>query len=297
MNDQNTSTNLDEKEIGMEIEESDISGASSYLSRLTKQRLLTAEEERRLSEKIKLGDMKAKDRLVEANMRLVLNVAKNYHNSLIPFEDLIQEGAIGLMMAAERFDSAKGFRFSTYATYWIRQAISRALDSKSKSIRLPSHIIEDLRKIDRLRTEWTRHYGEEPTPEQMANHLQISQRKMDDLLLIAQEPVSLDMLVGDGESTTLGGLLNDHTAADPEDTVINAETEQVLISLLATLTPREREIMRRRFGFGVDSSQLLSDIGQTMHLSREKVRQIEVHAIRKLKFAAKRSELKDYMIT
>jgi RNA polymerase primary sigma factor len=281
--------------------------AQSYLARLTRQRLLTAEEEVALAGRIQHGakndkDLKAlkdakdaKDELVEANMRLVVNVARTYHSSLIPFEDLVQEGAIGLITAAERFDASKGFRFSTYATHWIRQAITRAIDNKSKPIRLPAHVSEILRKIERARTLLMRETGEDPTAEQLAEYLNVPARKITSLISAGQEPVSLDMLVGSEENTTLASLLNDENAVDPQDMVLNAEKHSVLVSLLETLTPREQEIMRRRLGYEEDSSHVLQEIGTSMRISRERVRQIELQALRKLKFTAKRRGLSTYI--
>jgi RNA polymerase primary sigma factor len=267
----------------------------SYLTRLTRQRLLTGEEEIELAARVQRGDRQAKDRLVEANMRLVINIAKNYHNPLVPFEDLVQEGAIGLMTAADRFDPAKGYRFSTYATHWIRQAISRAIDNKSKAIRIPAHVSESLRRLDRARVVLLREHGEEPTTETLAHYLGLSVRKVAALMAAAQEPVSLDMLAGDEENTTLASLINDRDAANPQDAVLSAEMQRELDSLLAILTPRERDVMRKRLGFEEDSAQVLQEIGETLHISRERVRQIEMIALKKLKFAAKRRELYAYI--
>jgi len=269
--------------------------ALSFINRLTRQRLLTFEEEVDLSDRVKSGDNRAKDRLVEANMRLVINIAKNYHNPLVPFEDLVQEGAIGLMTAAERYDPSKGYRFSTYATHWIRQSISRAIDNKAKAIRIPAHVSESLRKLERMRAVLVREYGEEPTPELLGIRLGISPRKVNALMQAGQEPVSLDMLVGDEENTTLASLLNDRSAANPQEAVLGAEMQQQLSALLAILTPREREIMQKRLGFEDDSAQVLQEIGEKLHISRERVRQIEVQALRKLKFAAKRRNLYNYL--
>lgn len=268
---------------------------ASYLNRLTRARLLTYEEEVELAARVRRGDLQAKDRLVEANMRLVINIAKNYHNSLVPFEDLVQEGAIGLMTAAERFDPDKGYRFSTYATHWIRQAISRAIDNKAKAIRIPAHVSESLRKLERIRTLHLRERGEEPSIEELAGEMGMSLRKVSALMLAGQDPVSLDMLVGDEENTTLAALLNDRTAANPQDTVLGAEMQKEIDSLMLVLTPREREIMRRRLGFDEDAGQVLQEIGEQLHISRERVRQIEVQALRKLKFAAKRRNLQAFI--
>ncbi len=267
----------------------------SYMSRLTRQRLLTFEEEVALAARVRAGDSRAKDQMVEANMRLVINIAKNYHNALVPFEDLVQEGAIGLMTAAERFDAAKGYRFSTYATHWIRQSISRAIDNKAKAIRIPAHVSESLRKLERTRAMLLRESGEEPSTETLASHLGMTPRKVNALLQAGQEPVSLDMLVGDEENTTLASLINDRTSPNPQDTILVQEMRSELGKLLAILTPREQEIMRRRLGFEEDSAQVLQEIGENMHISRERVRQIEMQALKKLKYAARRRNLYGYI--
>ena len=269
--------------------------ALSYLTRLTRQRLLTFEEEVALSARVRRGDARARDRMVEANMRLVINIARNYHNALVAFEDLVQEGAIGLMTAAERYDPGKGYRFSTYATHWIRQAISRAIDNKAKAIRIPAHVSETLRKLERLKTSLMREQGEEPSAEELGRHMGISARKINVLMQANQEPVSLDMLVGDEENTPLSALINDRTAANPQDALLCAEMQQELDKLLALLTPREREIVRRRMGYEEEATQVLQEIGETMQISRERVRQIERQAINKLKFAARRRDLQGYM--
>ncbi len=269
--------------------------AHSYLPRLTRQRLLSLEEEQELSHRMQMGDLRAKDRLIESNMRLVINIAKNYHSPLIPFEDLVQEGAIGLMTATERFDPARGFRFSTYATHWIRQAISRAIDNKSKAIRIPAHVSESIRKLEKLKDLFQREWGYEPSPEELAQHLGVSPRKISALLQASQDPVSLDMLVGNEENTPLSALINDESAENPQQAVLTSERKEALRELLTILTPREQAVMRMRLGFEEDSSEMLSEIGERMHLSRERVRQIEVQALRKLKYAAKRRNLLSYL--
>src|SRR5438874_10406090 len=212
--------------------------AASYMSHLTRHKLLTHQQEIDLSERVQAGDGRAKQELVEANMRLVINIAKHYHHPLVPFEDLVQEGAIGLMTAAERFDPERGYRFSTYATHWIKQAISRAIDNKSRAIRVPAHVSETLRKIERAKTALTREIGEEPTLDQIAEVVEMSPRKVAAYLQAGQDPVSLDMLVGEEENTTLAALLDDKSATDPEDEVVRREVEAEIQRILNQLTER-----------------------------------------------------------
>jgi RNA polymerase primary sigma factor len=268
---------------------------ASYINRLTRKKLLTAAEEKTLSKRVYEGDHAAKERLVEANMRLVVSIAKNYLASGIPMEDLIQEGAIGLMTATERFNPSLGYRFSTYATQWVRQSIGRAIDNKSKSIRLPAHISESLRKIDKCRAELRRTLGDEPTTEQLAEHTGLSMKKMNMLLQTTQEPVSLDMTVGDDENTSLGNLVLDRTAPNPQDELIAREMRAEIEAILNTLDEREQIVMRKRFGFDEDDKSVLQQIGDELNISRERVRQIEALALRKLRSAARKKRLRDYL--
>jgi len=272
-----------------------IDDLASYLNRLTRTRLLTASEEKTLSRRARDGDLTAKERLIESNMRLVVSIAKNYLMSGIPLEDLIQEGSIGLMTATERFDPLMGYRFSTYATQWIRQSIGRAIDNKAKAIRLPAHISESLRKIDKSRTELHRILGEEPTIEQLAEHTGLSQRKVNSLMQTTQEPVSLDMTVGDDDNTSLGSLVLDRNAPNPQDELIAQEMRGEIDAILDTLDEREKIVMRKRFGFDEDDKSVLQQIGDELHLSRERVRQIESQALRKLRSAARKKRLRDYL--
>ncbi|HSI72724.1 MAG TPA: RNA polymerase sigma factor RpoD/SigA [Fimbriimonas sp.] len=270
-------------------------GIPSYLSRLTQSPLLTAEEEVLLTKAIQNGDECARRRLIESNMRLVINIAKTYRNRAIPLEDLIQEGAIGLMQAAERFDPDKGFRFSTYATHWIRQAIGRAIDNKSKAIRLPAHVSQSLRKIEKERGRLVRENGCEPSTEQLATAIGISPKKLLTLMQTSQELLSLDMTVGDSGGTTLGGLLRDTSNADPERMMLSEEIVAELQRILLELNEREQRVMRLRFRLDEGDGELGDDIAKEMKLSRERVRQIEVQAIKKLRHIAQKRRLRDIL--
>jgi RNA polymerase primary sigma factor len=268
-------------------------GIPSYLGRLTQAPLLKPEEEAALTRAVQQGDLVARKRLIESNMRLVINIAKAYRNRSIPFEDLIQEGAIGLMQAAERFDPDKGFRFSTYATHWIRQAIGRAIDNKSKAIRLPAHVSQSLRKIEKERLRLARELGQEPSQEQLAAAMGISAKKLQTLLQSSQELLSLDMSVGDGAGTTLGGLIRDDCNVDPEELILSEEMVRELQRILSELNDREQRVMRMRFRLDGESGG--EDVAGEMKLSRERVRQIEVQAIKKLRALAQRRRLRDML--
>jgi len=270
---------------------------TSYIGRLTREPLLTPAEELELARRVRAGDAAAKRRLVEANMRLVVSIARNYHCPLLPFDDLVQEGAIGLMTACDRFDPNRGFRFSTYASHWIRQAISRAIDNKSRSIRVPAHVSEAVRRIERTRARMMREGVEEPTIQQIADRLDMPAAKVEALLRAAQEVVSLDTLVGDGDRTPLWTLINDEKSADPEESALQRELTEELEHLLSTLSERERIVMRRRFGMDGENrdGQVLQDIGKELKLSRERVRQIEAQALKHLRAVARRHHLRDYL--
>lgn len=270
-------------------------GLPSYLSRLTQAPLLTAEEEVALTRAIQAGDRIARQRLIESNMRLVINIAKTYRNRTIQLEDLIQEGAIGLMQAAERFDPEKGFRFSTYATHWIRQSIGRAIDNKSKAIRLPAHVSQSLRRIEKERVRLARDLGHDPSPEQIAHAMGISPKKLATLLQSSQELLSLDMTVGDSGGMTLGGLIRDVSNDSPETLVLSQEMMRELQRIMMELNEREQRVMRLRFRMDGVEAALQDDVAKELKLSRERVRQIEVQAIKKLRILAQRRRLRDML--
>jgi len=271
-------------------------GIPSYLGKLTQAPLLTAEEEVELTRAVQRGDRAAKQRLIESNMRLVINIAKTYRNRAIPLEDLIQEGAIGLMQASERFDPEKGFRFSTYATHWIRQAIGRAIDNKSKAIRLPAHVSQSLRKVEKERIRLARELGCDPTPDQLASAMGISSKKLLALIQSSQDLLSLDMSVGDGGGMTLAGLIRDNSSDDPEEQVLSQEVMVELQRIMLELNEREQRVMRLRFRLdGQGEAILQEDLAKEMKLSRERIRQIEVQAIKKLRALAQRRRLREML--
>ena len=276
-------------------------GYDSYLGKLTQAPLLTAEEELRLTRAARAGDEESRQRLIESNMRLVINIAKSYKNRQVPLEDLIQEGAIGLMQASERFDPDKGFRFSTYATHWIRQSIGRAIDNKAKAIRLPAHVSQSLRRIEKERSRLLRELGHEPSHEQLAIAIGVTPKKLQILVQSSQDLLSLDMTVGDSNGgTTLGGLLRDTKSIDPEEAVM---TEALLVELkriLLELNDKEQKVMQMRYRMGTDPNEIVDqgadEIANELQISRERVRQIELQAIKKLRILAQRRKLRDTLI-
>ena len=270
-------------------------GIPSYLGRLTQAPLLTAQQEEELTRLVQLGDILARQRLIESNMRLVINIARSYRCKAVPLEDLIQEGAIGLMQAAERFDPSRGFRFSTYATHWIRQAIGRAIDNKSKAIRIPAHVSQALRKIERERMRLAGELGCEPTVEQVASAMRLHPRKLIALLQSSQDLLSLDMNVGESGTMTLGGLIRDDRNGDPETRAIDEAAKEELKRALSELNEKEQRVMRMRLNLddGRPGSQLQDDVAREMHLSRERVRQIEIQAIKKLRLIAAQRKLRE----
>jgi RNA polymerase primary sigma factor len=250
-------------------------------------RLLTPEEEVALAREVKAGSLEARQRMVESNLRLVISIAKRYRCRGLSFEDLVQEGVVGLMAAITRYDPEKGYRFSTYATHWIRQAIGRAIDNHSRLIRLPSHVSDALRKLERSRLLLARRLGRQPTLSELSVETDVPIKKIQGLLQSSQEPLSLDALLGDTEETSLVDLLLDASAPDPEQHTIHNRSRESLEMILNVLRPRERRVIEKRFGFADGRVHSLQEVGEQMQMSREGVRQIEVRALRKLKQAAR----------
>lgn len=270
-------------------------GIPSYLGRLTQAPLLSAQQEEELTRRIQDGDAEARQRLIECNMRLVINIARSYRCKAVPLEDLIQEGAIGLMQAAERFDPSRGFRFSTYATHWIRQAIGRAIDSKAKAIRVPAHINQALRRVERERVRLLHEMGHEPSLDQLAAALGITARKLVSILHSSQDMLSLDASMGDA-GATLGGLIRDEReTSDPESKLLSDVVTEELRDVISELTDREQRVMRMRLSLDDGRAQpiLQEEVAREMKLSRERVRQIEIQAIKKLRIIAQQRKLRE----
>jgi RNA polymerase primary sigma factor len=247
--------------------------------------LLTVHEECSLTERIRRGDERARERMIEANLRLVVSVARHYNCRGMTFEDVVQEGIIGLMAAINKFDPDRGFRFSTYATYWIRQAIVRAIEKQSRMIRLPTYAYHAVGKLERTQMQLSDRLGRQPTPEELASETQLSVPTVNALLQTVQEPVSLDLLLGDSEDYTLGDLQLDAEAADPEEHALAAANRRDLGEILDVLKPKERCVIEHRYGLRDGRIHSLKELADELHMSREGVRHIETRALRKLRHA------------
>jgi RNA polymerase primary sigma factor len=264
-----------------------------FLKDIGKARLLTAQEEVDLAKRIERGSFDAKQKLVESNLRLVVSIAKNYRNQGLPFLDLIQEGTIGLVRATEKFDYRKGFKFSTYATWWIRQAVARALADKARTIRIPVHIVEKLNKIRRAERSLVTALGHEPTPEEIAELTGIDPEEIDSIKRSAQAPISLEKPVGDEEESEFGQLIADERAESPYERAVEILTKEALRDALENLSYRERRVLELRYGLGGEHPRTLNEVGRTFNLTRERVRQIENQSLTKLQNLREAQKLRD----
>jgi RNA polymerase primary sigma factor len=264
-----------------------------FLRDVGKVDLLTAAQEVELAKRIERGDHRAKQEMVEANLRLVVSIAKRYRNQGLPFLDLIQEGTIGLVRAAEKFDYRKGFKFSTYATWWIRQAVARALADKARTIRMPVHVVEKLNKIVRSERKLRAELGREPYSWEIARDLDLGVDEVDTIRRSAQVPVSLEKPVGDEEESEFGHFLKDETLPLPEEAAETALRKETLLKILGALSPRERRVLELRYGLNGEHPRTLDEVGRTFNVTRERIRQIENQSLKKLRALADSAKLKD----
>lgn len=266
-----------------------------YLKEIGRVDLLSAEEEIELAEKIEQGDEEAKRRLAEANLRLVVSIAKRYVGRGMLFLDLIQEGNMGLIKAVEKFDYRKGFKFSTYATWWIRQAITRAIADQARTIRIPVHMVETINKLIRVQRQLLQDLGREPTPEEIAEDMDLTPDKVREILKIAQEPVSLETPIGEEDDSHLGDFIEDQEATSPSEHAAYELLKEQLEDVLDTLTDREENVLRLRFGLDDGRTRTLEEVGKVFGVTRERIRQIEAKALRKLRHPSRSKRLKDFL--
>ena len=266
-----------------------------YLKEIGKVPLLTADEEIRLAQRIEEGDNEAKRRLAEANLRLVVSIAKRYVGRGMLFLDLIQEGNLGLIKAVEKFDYSKGYKFSTYATWWIRQAITRAIADQARTIRIPVHMVETINKLIRVSRQLLQEHGREPLAEEIAKEMNISVEKVREIMKISQEPVSLETPIGEEEDSHLGDFIPDDDAPLPSEAAAFTLLKEQLIDVLDTLTAREEKVLRLRFGLDDGRARTLEEVGKEFSVTRERIRQIEAKALRKLRHPSRSKKLKDYL--
>ncbi len=266
-----------------------------YLKEIGKVPLLSGEEEIDLAKRMEAGDELAKKKLCEANLRLVVSIAKRYVGRGMLFLDLIQEGNLGLIKAVEKFDWRKGYKFSTYATWWIRQAITRAIADQARTIRIPVHMVETINKLIRVSRQLLQELGREPKPEEIAKEMDMSVEKVREILKIAQEPVSLETPIGEEEDSHLGDFIPDNDAPAPAEAAAFSMLKEQLIEVLETLTPREQKVLKLRFGLEDGRARTLEEVGKKFEVTRERIRQIEAKALRKLKHPSRSKKLKDYL--
>ena len=266
-----------------------------YLKEIGRVPLLAAEEEAVLARAAQAGDEDARRKLSEANLRLVVSVAKRYAGRGLPFLDLIQEGNLGLMKAAEKFEPERGFKFSTYATWWIRQAITRAIADQARTIRIPVHMVETINKLIRVTRQLLQEYGRDPQPDEIAAEMGISEEKVREIIKIAQEPVSLETPIGEEEDSHLGDFIPDDEAPAPEESAAITILKEQLTEVLDTLTPREEKVLRLRFGLDDGRARTLEEVGREFNVTRERIRQIEAKALRKLRHPSRSKKLRDFL--
>lgn len=266
-----------------------------YLKEIGRVDLLSADEEIALAKRINAGDEEAKRRLAEANLRLVVSIAKRYVGRGMLFLDLIQEGNMGLIKAVEKFDYTKGFKFSTYATWWIRQAITRAIADQARTIRIPVHMVETINKLIRVQRQQLQDLGREPSPEEIGKQMDLSPEKVREILKIAQEPVSLETPIGEEDDSHLGDFIEDQDARAPSDAAAYELLKEQLEDVLDTLTDREENVLRLRFGLDDGRTRTLEEVGKVFGVTRERIRQIEAKALRKLRHPSRSKQLKDFL--
>ena len=266
-----------------------------YLKEIGVVPLLSNEEEKELAIAVENGDLEAKQRLAEANLRLVVSIAKRYVGRGMQFLDLIQEGNMGLMKAVDKFDYSKGFKFSTYATWWIRQAITRAIADQARTIRIPVHMVETINKLVREQRNLLQELGQDPTPEQIAERMEMTPDKVREILKIAQEPVSLETPIGEEDDSHLGDFIEDEVIENPVDYTTRVVLREQLDEVLDTLTDREENVLRLRFGLDDGKMRTLEDVGKVFSVTRERIRQIEAKALRKLRHPSRSKQLKDFI--
>ena len=266
-----------------------------YLKEIGRVPLLDAEREAELSKRMSEGDEKAKQELVEANLRLVVSIAKKYVGKGLFFLDLIQEGNLGLMKAVSKFDYTKGYKFSTYATWWIRQAITRAIADQARTIRIPVHMVETIHKVTKVSRQMLQEQGREVTPEEIAKEMNMSPEKIREIIKVAQDPISLETPVGEEEDSHIGDFIEDQASPAPADAASYALLREQLCEVLHTLTPREEHVLKLRFGLEDGRTRTLEEVGQKFNITRERIRQIEAKALRKLRHPSRSKKLKDYL--